>query len=144
MNEHLSLLRTDTRYLALTYGVIDAAARTLALASAAFPFPRLVRDGKLQTVKVSGLPLGLFDNADYQEVLLELRSGDVVVLCSDGLDDCLHQQGKQVSMNGLDTWVRKLAVRSAQEIADELILVSEPATAVLPADDRTVVVLKVT
>ena len=144
LNWHLGLLRAETRYLALIYGLINAAARILTLASAAFPFPRLVRDGRLQTVDVSGLPLGLFDDADYRNVQVELRAGDVFVLCSDGLEDCLHEQGEQISENGLDAWVGKLAARSAQEIADELILVSEPATEVLPTDDRTVVVLKVT
>lgn len=144
MNDHLIQLRIDTRYLAITYGLIDTLAGTLTLASAAFPFPRLVRDGKLHALNVSGLPLGLFEDAEYQEVRLDLQPGDVVVLCSDGLEDCLHQQGERTSENGVDAWVRKLATRSAQEIADELILVSEPATEVLPADDRTVMVLKVT
>jgi len=144
MNEHLLALRTETRFLAMLYALVDAPARTLTLASAAFPYPRLVRDGKLQDVNVSGLPLGLFDTPEYQEIQLQLQQDDVVVICSDGLEDCLYEQGEQLDDNRLDAWVHKLSTRSAQEIAEELIIASEPALHRVPADDRTVVVLKVT
>ena len=144
MNEHLGLLCTETRFLAMAYCVIDAGRRTLTLAGAAFPFPRLVRNGKIETVRVSGLPLGLFDDADYQEMKIELHSGDVIVVCSDGLEDCLYEQSGQVNDGRLDAWVRRLSHRSAQEIAEELVLASEPTdSGDEPADDRTVVVMKV-
>ena len=102
------------------------------------------RRGCIETVRVSGLPLGLFDDADYQETEIELHSGDVIVVCSDGLEDCLYEQGGQVTDGRLDAWVRRLSHRSAQEIAEELVLASEPTdSGEEPADDRTVVVMKV-
>jgi sigma-B regulation protein RsbU (phosphoserine phosphatase) len=148
LNDHLFALNVETRFLAMAYGLLDAENRTLTLAGAGFPWPRLVRDGKLQIVDISGLPLGLFPDVSYDEISLPLREGDVIVLCSDGLEDCLHEQEKVVEDNRLDAWVQKLATRTAQEIADELIRVSDPiAKGQVPAaaaDDRTVMVIKVT
>ena len=90
------------------------------------------------------LPLGLFDEPEYADVTLVLEPGDVLVMCSDGLDDCLIERSAGVPRRSVDQWVRRLAACPAQKIADDLIRVSEPlaASGSRPADDRTVVVLK--
>ena len=144
LNEHLNLIRTDYRFLAMLLALYDPRSRALILSGAAFPWPRLVRHGRLEVVEVSGLPLGLFDEPVYTDVTLTLEPGDVLVMCSDGLDDCLIERSVGVRERNLDQWVRQLSMRPAQTIADELIRVSEPLTESghRPADDRTVVVLK--
>ena len=148
LNEHLLPLQAENRFLAMTYGLIDAEWQTLTLASAAFPWPRLVRNGKIEKIGVAGLPLGLFRDVVYDELVLRLLPGDIVVLSSDGLEDCLHERGEKLSEARLDAWVRMLASRTAQEIANELIRISDPIAegrvTVQAADDRTVVVIKVT
>jgi sigma-B regulation protein RsbU (phosphoserine phosphatase) len=144
LNEHLSLARVENRFLALALAVYDPWSRDLIYGGAAFPWPRLVRRGRLHTIEEGGLPLGLFDDAEYTEVRLTLEPGDVVVIGSDGLEDCLIEQGDGLDDTDLDRWVSRLAGRSAQEIADELIRVTDPLAASheRPADDRTVLVLK--
>ena len=144
LNEHLNLIRTDYRFLAMMLALYDPRTRALILGAAAFPWPRLVRNGRLEVVEVSGLPLGPFDAPVYSDVTLTLEPGDVLVMCSDGLDDCLIERSAGVHERTLDEWVRRLAACPAQEIADRLIRVSEPlaASGHRPADDRTVVVLK--
>ncbi len=146
LNEHLCRVHAENRFLAMVFGLLDPRDRSLTLASAGFPFPRLVRAGRLETVPVAGLPLGLFAEARYEDLRLQLQPGDVVVLCSDGLEDCLYAQGDTVSVGKLDFWVRELSQRSAQEIADELIMISEPVAAGRQeaTDDRTLIVIKVT
>jgi len=144
LNEHLVPVRAENRFLALALAVYDPASRELTYGGAAFPWPRLVRCGHLHTIEEGGLPLGLFDDAEYSEVRLELHPGDVVVIGSDGLEDCLLERGDGLDQQDLDRWVGRLAGRSAQEIADVLIRVTDPLaeTNVRPADDRTVLVLK--
>ncbi len=144
LNEHLLAIRTDYRFLAMSLALFDPRDRTLTLGGAAFPWPRLVRGGVLQVIEVPGLPLGLFDAPAYRDVSMTLDRGDVLVVCSDGLEDCLLEKGAAVGPEALDRMVRRLAERPAQQIADKLISVSDPVAASgnRPADDRTVLVLK--
>lgn len=144
LNEHLGLVRAENRFLALGLAVYDPTSRDLLFGGAAFPWPRLVRRGKLHMIEEGGLPLGLFDEVSYSEVRLTLQPGDVIVLGSDGLEDCLIERGDGLDQHDLDRWVSRLAGRSAQEIADELIRVTDPLAESheRPADDRTVLVLK--
>jgi serine phosphatase RsbU (regulator of sigma subunit) len=97
-------------------------------------------------IEVAGLSLGLFDDPVYKEVRITLRPGDVIVIGSDGLEDCLLERGDGVTGDDLERWIRGMSHRSAQEIADELVRITDPLAEaggdVRPADDRTVLVLK--
>jgi sigma-B regulation protein RsbU (phosphoserine phosphatase) len=144
LNEHLFRVRAENRFLALGLAVYDPGSRDLIYSGAAIPWLRRVRNSEIRVIEQGGLPLGLFDEVEYPEVRLHLEPGDVIVLCSDGLEDCLIERGDSVDRHELDRCVGRLAGRSAQEIADELIRVTDPLaeTNLRPADDRTVVVLK--
>jgi sigma-B regulation protein RsbU (phosphoserine phosphatase) len=146
LNEHLGLIRTDNRFLAMSIALFNPANRDLILGGAAFPWPRRVRDGQIEVIEVAGLPLGLFDDPVYKEVRVTLRPGDVIVIGSDGLEDCLLERGDGVTEDDLARWIRGMSHRSAQTIADALIAITDPLAEaggdVRPADDRTVLVLK--
>ena len=146
LNEHLGLIRTDNRFLAMSLTLYNPATRDLIMGGAAFPWPRRVRNGELEVIEVAGLPLGLFDDPVYTEVRITLLPGDVIVIGSDGLEDCLLERGDGVTEDDLGRWIQEMSHCSAQEIADELISITDPLAEsggdVRPADDRTVLVLK--
>ena len=75
LNEHLVPVRAENRFLALALAIFDPPSRTLIYGGAAFPWPRLVRDGKVRSIEEGGLPLGLFEDAAYSEVRVQLRAG---------------------------------------------------------------------
>ena len=70
--------------------MLDAHSRKLTLASAGH-MPLLIRrvDGSVHEVgkEVSGIPLGIMDDQDYEQTELHLNPGDVVVIYSDGVTD---------------------------------------------------------
>ena len=53
--------------------------------------PVLVRraDGRVEEVgkEISGVPLGIMDDSDYEQTEVQLNPGDVVVIYSDGVTD---------------------------------------------------------
>ena len=59
--------------------------RRLTLSNAGGPYPLLVRDGAVQSVRVAGIPLGLFPDTQYDEITLDLVPGDTVLFASDGI-----------------------------------------------------------
>ena len=144
MNEHLGDLHIEERFLAMVYGVLDVERRRFTFANAAFPWPRVVRNGRVQQLTTSGFPLGPFPTSRYEEVIIELEPTDVVVICSDGLEDGLDGELEPSQGSRLDAWLERLAECDAQTIADELLEASEPTFvgASHATDDRTVVVLR--
>jgi len=146
LNEHLGRVRTDNRFLAMSLVLYNPETRGLILGGAAFPWPRRVRNGELEVIEAAGLPLGLFEAPVYEDVHTTLELGDVIIIGSDGLEDCLLERGDGVTEQDLAGWIRDMSHCSAQAIADELIRITDPlaerGSDVQPADDRTVLVLK--
>ena len=142
LNEQLRAPGIDNRFVAMLYGVYESRRKTLTLGSAGFPRPLLVRDGRVEEVPVGGVPLGMLAGTRYEEKALELRRGDVLALCSDGLIECPGDEGEALGLDRTKETLRRLATGHAQEIADGI---EQAASEVVEkqADDRTVVILKV-
>src|SRR5882724_4570854 len=70
LNMRLNAARLDSRFIATTFAIFDAGTRRLTVANAGGPYPLLVRDGAVQSVRASGIPLGLFPDTQYEEAVL--------------------------------------------------------------------------
>jgi sigma-B regulation protein RsbU (phosphoserine phosphatase) len=76
---------------------------------------------------------------------LDLQTGDVVAVCSDGFEDCQGENGEMFGRHRIIEVLRNNSKESAQEIADRLIEATNvfaPSGNSFP-DDRTVLVIKV-
>jgi len=144
LNCKLQHVRVDRRFLAMIFGVVDSADRTLTLSSSGLPYPHLVRDGKVEAILLAGLPLGLLPERTYQEVRLDLRSGDLVVICSDGVEESRNGDEEEFGSERLKDVVLGLATLPATEIAEGILDACRRYSGRAGAgDDRTVVVIKV-
>jgi serine phosphatase RsbU (regulator of sigma subunit)/ubiquinone/menaquinone biosynthesis C-methylase UbiE len=137
----------DGRFVALMFGVYDAARRRLVLANSGVPYPFVVRGGDVETVELDGLPLGLPNpGLTYDHVSLDLELGDIVAICSDGIGECLNKNEECFGRQRVSDILKCSSMQSAQAIADELIEATNqfaPHDADFASDDRTVMVLKV-
>lgn len=74
------------KHLAIFCGLIDLRAKRLVYCSAAhLPPPILVTNGKTQALEGRGLPVGLFDEATYENQEVELGEAFDLVIFSDGV-----------------------------------------------------------
>ncbi|MFQ5349335.1 MAG: SpoIIE family protein phosphatase [Thermoanaerobaculia bacterium] len=146
LNELLWRLHIKRRFVAMALAVLDGSSRRLRVANAGVPQPYLLRDGEVTNVDVSGLPLGGMEGSRHPQQELVLAPGDVVVFCSDGLDDCLNDRGETFGAACLPDDLRRAASDTAQEIADALIGACDQFAGAQREveDDRTVVVVKAT
>ena len=146
LNQLLWRLHIKRRFVAMALAVLDGGSRRLRVANAGVPQPYLLRDGEVTNIDVSGLPLGGIEGSRHPQKEIVLASDDVVVICSDGLDDCLSADGETFGTACLPHDLRRAAPGSAQEIAEALIgacdQFADPSGEV--DDDRTVVVVKAT
>jgi sigma-B regulation protein RsbU (phosphoserine phosphatase) len=87
-NRLIALDVPPNAFVALCYGVVDAAARRLALANAGQLSPlRRRADGQVEYLHVPGptLPLGIHPDTPYQTLEVPLQPGDLLVFYTDGI-----------------------------------------------------------
>ena len=144
MNHQLRDLNIEHRFVALLLAVYEPEERRMRVSDSGVPQPLLVREGRLETIDVTGVPLGRLEDLSYKEELLSLRPGDVVAFLSDGVEDCVDVEGRAFGREGVERTLLSLAGGTAQEIAEGLAAATEEhclgSTGEL--DDRTLVVLK--
>jgi len=90
------------------------------------------------------LPLGLFDEADYDEVTFKTKPGDLFVFYSDGILDARNRHGQSFGPERVEAIVAGCTAKSAECVVNEIFkAVEEYAAGVDAFDDQTVVAIKV-
>ncbi len=134
----------DAQYVSLIYGVWDDRERTLQLANSGLPRPIHCRKGAITIIESTGLPLGLFGDAEYEEQTLDTQPGDVIVFFSDGILDANTPDGESFGRKRLEKIVTETCGGSAEDVVNAIFdATCEYCHDLAPFDDKTVVVLKV-
>jgi len=144
VNFSLGERRIEGQFVSLIYAIWDDAGRTLQVANSGLPRPLYCHDGKIEIIQATGLPLGLFDDASYDEFTFHARPGDVFIFFSDGILDASDSAGNMFGRTRVEHVVTKSLDKSAEAIVDALFSAVAEHTGSAPAfDDQTVVVMKV-
>jgi phosphoserine phosphatase RsbU/P len=144
VNFSLGERRIEAQFVSIIYAVWDDTRRTLQVANSGLPRPIHCHDGKVEIIEATGLPLGLFDEADYDEFSFRAKPGDLFVFFSDGILDARNAEGELFGRGRLEQIVAECSQCSAAEVVDRVFkAVEEYAAGVEPFDDETVVALKV-
>ncbi|MBP6786239.1 MAG: SpoIIE family protein phosphatase [Candidatus Promineofilum sp.] len=99
-------------FVTVFYGVLDMRLGRLTYTRAGHDHPFLVRDGRLEPLGGRGMALGLFAGKVFNlsQETVEVRSGDRLVLYTDGLTDVV---GPGDEMLGYQRWVEAVLRRSS-------------------------------
>jgi sigma-B regulation protein RsbU (phosphoserine phosphatase) len=147
LNQRLHSARLDSRFIAMLFGVYDAAARRLTLSNAGSPYPLLLRDGHVLSIRLEGVPLGLLPSTQYDESSIDLKPGDVVVFASDGILESANASDEEFGLHRLSGVLSGISPQdSARAIAERILAETDDhsGAGTAPHDDRTLVVLRVT
>ena len=142
LNEALIERKVESRYVTLCVLLWDPATRHIVMANAGALPPMICRGHEILKLRVEGVPLGLLDSREYEEVPFQTEPGDAIVLYSDGITDHINTAGVEYGRGRLAQVVRGSCERSAGEIAAE-ILKDLDRFAKEAFDDQTVFVMKV-
>jgi phosphoserine phosphatase RsbU/P len=144
VNYSLGERRIEGQFVSLIYAVWNDPERTLQVANSGLPRPIHCRDGKIKVIEATGLPLGLFEEADYDEFTFQAKPGDVFVFFSDGILDASNREGELFGRTQVEKIVAECSENSAESIVTSLFkAVAEYASGMEPFDDQTVVAIKV-
>ena len=108
VNFSLGERRIDAQFVSLIYAVWNDVNKTLQVANSGLPRPIYCHRGKTEIIEATGLPLGLFDDADYDEITFQAEPGDVFVFFSDGILDARNQKGDLFGRQRVDKIVARL------------------------------------
>ncbi len=147
LNQRLHSTRLDARFIAMLFAVYDAASRRLTLSNAGAPYPLLLRDGHVLSVRLEGVPLGLLPGTQYDESSVDLQSGDVVVFASDGILESQNASEEEFGLQRLSAVLSAISPQDSARVIAERILAEtddHSGAGIAPHDDRTLVVLRFT
>jgi sigma-B regulation protein RsbU (phosphoserine phosphatase) len=144
INFSLAERRIEAQFVSIIYAVWDDTRKTLQIANSGLPRPVYVHDGKMEIIEATGLPLGLFDEAEYDEFTFRAKPGDLFVFFSDGILDARNRHGKLFGRTGAERVIHECAHMSAAEVVQRLFdTVAAHAAGEEPFDDQTVVAIRV-
>jgi sigma-B regulation protein RsbU (phosphoserine phosphatase) len=144
LNETLLERKVDAQYATLLVALWQPPVRKFVLSNAGAATPLVLRNGQILQIKLEGVPIGLLDDREYDEVELTCEPGDVLVLYSDGVDEQLNEKSEEYGRERIIRVVKKHATEAPQAIADAIIAAVDVFRGALPIfDDQTVVVLRV-
>ncbi len=96
-------------YFTFLYGILDIRAKTFRFVSAGNPGPILVKAGQMAEIHdVPAVPIGLLEESEYEDTVLELNSGDRLYIHSDGLVEERNADGEEYGRQ-----------RLTQQVADQ-------------------------
>jgi sigma-B regulation protein RsbU (phosphoserine phosphatase) len=142
LNEALVERKVEARYVTLLVMVWTPHIRQFVMANAGSNPPLVCRNREILKPRVEGVPLGLLDTREYEEVVFQAHRGDTLVLYSDGVTDHLSPDGQDYGKHRLSEVVRRTCDQPAKAMVAE-ILADLDRFNTAPFDDQTVLVLKV-
>ena len=143
LNSTLIERKIEAQFVTMLYAIWDDNERTLQLANSGMPRPILCKKGATEVVPATGLPLGFFEDADYEELVLPLAPGDVCVFLSDGIIDAANMAGETMGRSRVEKLVQENCHGSAENILEAIYkAVNQHADGVATFDDQTVLVMK--
>jgi sigma-B regulation protein RsbU (phosphoserine phosphatase) len=135
------------RYATLFYGVFDGAARTLRYVNAGHNPPVVLRrSGSIDWLETGGAPVGMFQDSNYDEGVVQLEPGDLVITYTDGVIEAANPSGEEWGVQGLlkatAAWARQCA-EDAEDLVRSIFSSMDDFSRGRQTDDATVAVLRV-
>ena len=143
VNKTLYQRPIEGQYVAVTYAIYDPKTKGISLSNSGLPYPLLVRNGQPTFLDIGGIPLGLFPDSQYEETVLQLQAGDVLVFYSDGVVEMRNDADEEFGLKRLAETVRQNHKRTPEEIVKTIsAALAEFVGRMRPNDDRTMIVVK--
>jgi len=102
LNKRFPMEETGEKYFTLLYGILNTETLELRYVSAGHPpIVRCSVDKDPETLPCEGMPIGWYEDAEYEEETCQLKRGDRLCLYSDGVPEAMNGDLEQFGDNRL-------------------------------------------
>ena len=142
LNRALLRRAVEARFATMFYGTLEAGNRLIYVNAGQEP-PVLVRRGSVEALNDGGPVLGLLPMATYAAGTVVLASGDLVVICSDGVADAQNPAGDDFGRERLAAVVSSEHGNAPRDVLERLVAtVRDFVGTAAQADDITLMVVR--
>ncbi len=132
------------RYATVFYGIFDGAPRTLRYVNAGHNPPMVIRcDGFILGLETGGAPVGMFHDWAYEEGVIQLDPGDLVLAYSDGVTEVVNPAGEEWGVERLRKAATESGAQCAGDMVDAVFASMDEFSQGRQTDDATVVAVRV-
>jgi sigma-B regulation protein RsbU (phosphoserine phosphatase) len=145
VNRTLCTRGVDGLFCTLAFALFDFVHATVTLANSGLPYPLHYRaaTGRCEPIVLPGLPLGAFEAATYDERVIDLEPGDVIVFHTDGVSEA-RAGGEDYGLARLRKQVEDHAGASAAQLGERILADVSGFMGTAPrGDDLTLLIVKV-
>ena len=144
MNHLVGERRIEGRFMTACFATWQKGRQKLRVANAGQSQPLLYKDGRCERIDLTGFPLGIFEETQYDEWGVTLQAGDILVFHSDGIAETTNSEGQFFGTTRLQRFIEQNHEMTAAEMADQILREVDWFTQSAPlSDDRTLVIAKV-
>ena len=136
---------TDSqKFATLFYGVLDVEKHELCYSNAGHEWPFLYGAGKEPgRLDVGGIVLSCMENFPYEEAVVPLDRGDLLVIFSDGVTEAANENREEFGEQGLAAVIEDNLSQSSLELVETIVAAVQLHTGSHPQmDDITLVVIR--
>jgi sigma-B regulation protein RsbU (phosphoserine phosphatase) len=144
LNETLLERKVDAQYATLTLALWEPRLLQFKICNAGAEPPLIYRKGEILKPQTEGVPIGLLDDREYDEVVHQAEPGDLMLFFSDGVEDQLNAKEEDFTRGRVTRLLKKHGTSTPKALADAIFAdldTFRDDTAI--TDDQSVVVIKV-
>ena len=145
-NKLLYQITDSDKFVTLFFALLDPDGRRLHYTNAGHNPPILLSDKQVQPLDVGGPVLSILASITYQQAHLDLHSGDLLVIYSDGFSEAMNRRFEEFGEERLlevITAARDLELSPEEVIERSFEAVRQHSGGAPQTDDMTMVALKV-
>src|SRR5437016_5177859 len=122
VNEVIAANNMPGKFITFFYGVIDSQKRQITYTNAGHNLPILARaDSLCERLGSEDVVLGTFRDWNYHQKEADLRSGDRLVLYTDGITECAKPEGAELGEETLLDVITRNVQLQAHELKDKVL-----------------------
>jgi sigma-B regulation protein RsbU (phosphoserine phosphatase) len=143
LNHTLLRRSIQSRFATIAFAIVGKDGRLWVSSAGHNPTYVLRKDGRIESLDKGGLMVGIFPDATYEEEMIQLEPGDLVILYSDGVTEALNAHGEQFEEERLKACLADASDKPAAEVLDHLVKAVHGFAGEYPqADDITALVFR--
>ncbi|MCN4144657.1 MAG: SpoIIE family protein phosphatase [Thiohalomonas sp.] len=122
LNENFLNKNDDMLYFTMVYAIINTQTGEGSLCQAGHPYPMVARqNGTMELLGQGGYPVGLIDDAQYNNVSFHLNPGDRFLLYSDGITECCDQNDSLYDVQRLQKTLQQSKQQSLKQSINNIV-----------------------